>query len=169
MDINNKVIGFGGRVMGDGKPKYLNSPETKLFDKSKNLYGLNVARSSRKKEIILCEGYMDVISMHQAGFTNAVASLGTALTSGLLRSRHVPFRTGGNGTAASSGTDQRNRQHAASVRERPGSPSRIECAECTTVCTTFESENMKGNKNVCEVLPIGKVPEKPEVTGYTGI
>lgn len=87
----------------------------------------------------------------------------------LLRSRHVPFRTGGNGTAASSGTDQRNRQHAASVRERPGSPSRIECAECTTVCTTFESENMKGNKNVCEVLPIGKVPEKPEVTGYTGI
>ena len=52
MDINNKVIGFGGRVMGDGKPKYLNSPETKLFDKSKNLYGLNVARSSRKNNLI---------------------------------------------------------------------------------------------------------------------
>ena len=82
MDINNKVIGFGGRVMGDAKPKYLNSPETKLFDKSRNLYGLNFARSSRKKEIILCEGYMDVISMHQAGFTNAVAALGTAFTSG---------------------------------------------------------------------------------------
>ena len=82
MDVNNRVIGFGGRVMGDGSPKYLNSKETKLFDKSRNLYGLNFARSSRKKEIILCEGYMDVISMHQAGFTNAVAALGTAFTSG---------------------------------------------------------------------------------------
>ena len=82
MDVNNRVIGFGGRVMGDGKPKYLNSPETKIFDKSRNLYGLNIARTTRKKYLILCEGYMDVISMHQAGFTNAVASLGTALTSG---------------------------------------------------------------------------------------
>ena len=81
MDINNKVIGFGGRVMGDAKPKYLNSPETIIFDKSRNLYGLNVARTSRKKNFLVCEGYMDVISMHQAGFTNAVASLGTALTS----------------------------------------------------------------------------------------
>ena len=82
MDVNHKVIGFGGRVMGDGMPKYLNSPETMIFEKSRNLYGLNLARTSRKREIILCEGYMDVISMHQAGFTNAVASLGTALTSG---------------------------------------------------------------------------------------
>ena len=82
MDVNNRVIGFGGRVMGDGKPKYLNSPETKIFDKSRSLYGLNIARTTRKKYLILCEGYMDVISMHQAGFTNAVASLGTALTSG---------------------------------------------------------------------------------------
>ena len=82
MDVKNRVIGFGGRVMGDGKPKYLNSPETKIFDKSRNLYGLNVARTTRRKYLILCEGYMDVISMHQAGFTNAVASLGTALTSG---------------------------------------------------------------------------------------
>ena len=82
MDVNNRVIGFGGRVMGDGKPKYLNSPETRIFDKSRNLYGLNEARRSRKNYIILCEGYMDVIAMHQAGFTNAVASLGTALTSG---------------------------------------------------------------------------------------
>lgn len=81
MDVNNKVIGFGGRVMGDGKPKYLNSPETKIFDKSRNLYGLNMARVSRKRNLIVCEGYMDVISMHQAGFNNAVASLGTALTS----------------------------------------------------------------------------------------
>ena len=82
MDMNNRVIGFGGRVMGDGKPKYLNSPETKLFDKSRNLYGLNIARTSRKPNIIICEGYMDVISLHQAGFNQAVASLGTALTSG---------------------------------------------------------------------------------------
>ena len=82
MDVNNRVIGFGGRVMGEGKPKYLNSPETKIFDKSRNLYGLNVARTTRKNYLILCEGYMDVIAMHQAGFTNAVASLGTALTSG---------------------------------------------------------------------------------------
>ena len=81
-DINHRVIGFGGRVMGDGKPKYLNSPETEIFDKSRNLYGLNFARTSRKGNVILCEGYMDVIAMHQAGFTQAVASLGTAYTSG---------------------------------------------------------------------------------------
>lgn len=81
MDANHRVIGFGGRVMGDAKPKYLNSPETKIFDKSRNLYGLHLARSSRRKNLIICEGYMDVISMHQAGFNNAVASLGTALTS----------------------------------------------------------------------------------------
>ncbi|WP_461811069.1 DNA primase [Faecalimonas sp.] len=82
MDVNNRVIGFGGRVMGDGKPKYLNSPETAVFDKSRNLYGLNRARISRKPYFLICEGYMDVISLHQAGFTNAVASLGTALTAG---------------------------------------------------------------------------------------
>ena len=81
-DINHRVIGFGGRVMGDGKPKYLNSPETEIFDKSRNLYGLNFARTSRKGNVILCEGYMDVIAMHQAGFTQTVASLGTAFTSG---------------------------------------------------------------------------------------
>ncbi len=80
MDTNNRVIGFGGRVMGDGLPKYLNSPETKLFDKSRNLYGLNFARTSRKPNFLICEGYMDVIALHQAGFTNAVASLGTAFT-----------------------------------------------------------------------------------------
>ncbi len=80
LDVNNRVIGFGGRVMGDGEPKYLNSPETKVFDKSRNLYGLNFARTSREKYILVCEGYMDVIAMHQAGFTNAVASLGTAFT-----------------------------------------------------------------------------------------
>ena len=82
MDVNSRVIGFGGRVMGDAKPKYLNSPETPVFDKSRNLYGLNRARTSRKPYFLLCEGYMDVIALHQAGFTNAVASLGTALTPG---------------------------------------------------------------------------------------
>ena len=80
MDANSRVIGFGGRVMGDGEPKYLNSPETKIFEKSRNLYGLNYARTARKGYMLLCEGYMDVIALHQAGFTNAVASLGTALT-----------------------------------------------------------------------------------------
>lgn len=91
MDVNSRVIGFGGRVMGDGTPKYLNSPETKIFDKSRNLYGLNVARSARKPYLLICEGYMDVISMHQAGFTNAVASLGTAFTiqHGILIKRYV--------------------------------------------------------------------------------
>ena len=82
MDVNSRVIGFGGRVMGEGKPKYLNSPETLVFDKSRNLYGLHIARRTRKSYFLLCEGYMDVISLHQAGFTNAVASLGTAFTSG---------------------------------------------------------------------------------------
>lgn len=82
MDVNNRVVGFGGRVMGDAKPKYLNSPETKLFDKSRNLYGLNYARVSRKSNVLICEGYMDVIALHQAGFTNAVAALGTSFTSG---------------------------------------------------------------------------------------
>ncbi len=81
-DSNHRVIGFGGRVMGEGEPKYLNSPETPVFDKSRNLYGLNYARTSRKNNMILCEGYMDVIAMHQAGFTQAVASLGTSFTSG---------------------------------------------------------------------------------------
>ena len=79
-DSNHRVIGFGGRVMGEGEPKYLNSPETPVFDKRRNLYGLNFARTSRKNNFILCEGYMDVIAMHQAGFTQAVASLGTAFT-----------------------------------------------------------------------------------------
>ena len=85
MDYNNRVIGFGARVMGDAKPKYLNSPETKLFDKSRNLYGLNVAKNYGKNNLIICEGYMDVIALHQAGFHQAVASLGTSLTSGQAR------------------------------------------------------------------------------------
>ena len=106
-DINHRVIGFGGRVMSDAKPKYLNSPETPVFDKSRNLYGLNFARTSRKNHFILCEGYMDVISMHQAGFTEAVASLGTAFTSGqanILKrytdSVYLAYDSDGAGTAA---------------------------------------------------------------------
>ena len=82
MDVRSKVIAFGGRVMGEGEPKYLNSPETICFNKRKTLYGLHAAKKHKGKELILCEGYMDVISLHQAGFTNAVASLGTALTEG---------------------------------------------------------------------------------------
>ena len=82
MDVRGKVIGFGGRVMGEGEPKYLNSPEKKIFDKGRNLYGLNFARTTKKPQLLLCEGYMDVIALHQAGFDNAVASLGTAFTSG---------------------------------------------------------------------------------------
>ncbi|MBQ9032234.1 MAG: DNA primase [Parasporobacterium sp.] len=80
MDTRNRVIAFGGRVMGDGQPKYLNSPESPVFEKRKTLYGLHIARRHKGSELILCEGYMDVISLHQAGFSNAVASLGTALT-----------------------------------------------------------------------------------------
>ena len=80
MDVNQRVIGFGGRVMSDGMPKYLNSPETLIFDKSRILYGLNIAKTSRESNLLLCEGYMDVIALHSAGFTNAVAALGTAFT-----------------------------------------------------------------------------------------
>ncbi len=82
MDQYSKVIAFGGRIMGDGKPKYLNSPETEIFHKSYNLYGLHLARRTRRNYFILCEGYMDVIALHQAGFDCAVASLGTSLTPG---------------------------------------------------------------------------------------
>ena len=81
-DINGKVIAFGGRVLGDAKPKYLNTKETAVFDKSHNLFAMSIARRSKKRGIIICEGYMDVIAMHQAGFDNAVASLGTAFTIG---------------------------------------------------------------------------------------
>jgi len=75
-----ELIAFGGRIIGDGQPKYVNSPETPVYQKQRNLYALNFAKSSKMKQIIVVEGYMDVISMHQAGVTNAVASLGTALT-----------------------------------------------------------------------------------------
>jgi len=80
IDKNKRVIGFGGRVMGEGEPKYLNSIENEVFEKRKNLYGLNLALKSRSKYYLLCEGYMDVISLQKSGFEMAVASLGTALT-----------------------------------------------------------------------------------------
>ena len=79
-DINDKIIAFGGRVLGDGLPKYVNTKETEVFSKSRNLFAMNIARKSRRRGVILCEGYMDVIAQHQAGFDNAIASLGTAFT-----------------------------------------------------------------------------------------
>ena len=79
-DMRSRVIGFGGRVMGEGKPKYLNSPETEIFNKRRNMYGLHLAKRAKSPYFILCEGYMDVIAMHQAGFSQAVASLGTSFT-----------------------------------------------------------------------------------------
>ncbi len=80
IDLRGNVIAFGGRVMDDSKPKYLNSPETGIFNKRKNLFALNIAKKSKQGRIILCEGYMDTITLHQYGFDCAVASLGTALT-----------------------------------------------------------------------------------------
>ena len=82
LDINGKCIGFGGRVLGDGTPKYLNTKETDIFDKGHTLFAMYLARRSKRRGVILCEGYMDVISQHQAGFDNAIASLGTAFTYG---------------------------------------------------------------------------------------
>lgn len=79
-DVRGNVIGFSGRILGDGEPKYMNSPETPVFSKSRNLFAMNFAKKSKLGSIILCEGNVDVVSMHQAGFDNAVASLGTALT-----------------------------------------------------------------------------------------
>lgn len=81
-DTRGRIVGFGGRVLDDSKPKYLNSPETPVFNKSKTLYGLNIARQNLgpNKQVLLAEGYMDVIALHQAGFKNAVATLGTAIT-----------------------------------------------------------------------------------------
>lgn len=81
IDLRGNVIGFGGRVLDDSKPKYLNSADTPVFKKSRNLFSLNFAKQAKERTLILAEGYMDVIAMNQAGFTNAVATLGTALTS----------------------------------------------------------------------------------------
>ena len=80
IDVRGNVIGFSGRVLGDGEPKYMNSPETLVFNKSRNLFALNLAKKSKSGYIILSEGNIDVVSLHQAGFDSAVASLGTSLT-----------------------------------------------------------------------------------------
>lgn len=90
IDVRGNVIGFGGRVMDDSTPKYLNSPDTPVYNKSRNVFALNVAKKSKAGRVILTEGYMDTISLHQAGFDSAVASLGTALTEehGQLLSRY---------------------------------------------------------------------------------
>lgn len=80
IDVRGNVIGFSGRILGDGEPKYMNSPETLVFNKSRNLFGMNLAKKSKSGYIILCEGNIDVASLHQAGFDSAVASLGTSLT-----------------------------------------------------------------------------------------
>ena len=79
-DVRGNVIGFSGRILGDGEPKYMNSPETPVFNKSKNLFGMNLAKKTKLGYVILCEGNVDVVALHQAGFDNAVASLGTSLT-----------------------------------------------------------------------------------------
>lgn len=79
-DAMGKIIAFGGRVLDDSQPKYLNSPETPLYTKGRHLYGLNLAKSSSDKRLVLVEGYMDTLAMHQAGIDNAVAALGTAMT-----------------------------------------------------------------------------------------
>ena len=90
IDVRGNVIGFGGRVMDDSTPKYLNSPDTPVYNKSRNVFALNIAKTAKAGRVILTEGYMDTISLHQAGFDSAVASLGTALTEehGQLLSRY---------------------------------------------------------------------------------
>lgn len=80
IDLRGGVIGFGGRVLGDGRPKYLNSSDTLIFKKSRGLFAMNFAKATKRPQLILCEGYMDAIAIYQAGFDNAVATLGTALT-----------------------------------------------------------------------------------------
>ncbi len=107
IDVRGDVIGFGGRVMDDSTPKYLNSPDTPVYNKSRNLFALNRAKTSKAGRVILTEGYMDTISLHQAGFDSAVASLGTALTEehGQLLSRYfkeavIAYDSDGAGVAA---------------------------------------------------------------------
>ena len=80
IDNSGNIIAFGGRVLDDSKPKYLNTSDTAAFKKSKNLFALNFARTHCSEQLIVCEGYMDVIAMHAAGFENSVATLGTAIT-----------------------------------------------------------------------------------------
>ena len=91
-DIKERVIAFGGRVLDDSLPKYMNSPETPIYSKSRNIYALNFARRAKVTKLLMVEGYMDVISLHKAGIPNAIASLGTALTEqqGRLMRKYAP-------------------------------------------------------------------------------
>ncbi len=91
IDMQGEVIGFGGRVLDDSTPKYLNTPATPVFDKGENLFSMNYAKNSQMDRLVLCEGYMDVIAMNQAGFDGAIATLGTAITENQARfiSRHT--------------------------------------------------------------------------------
>lgn len=107
IDVRGNVIGFSGRILGDGEPKYMNSPETLVFSKSRNLFAINLAKKSKSGYIILSEGNIDVVSLHQAGFDSAVASLGTSLTPEQARliSRYkneviIAYDSDGAGTAA---------------------------------------------------------------------
>lgn len=85
IDVQGNVIAFGGRVLDDSKPKYLNSGETPVFKKTHNLFALNLAKQNTQKQLIICEGYMDAIALHQAGVTNTVAALGTSFTADQAR------------------------------------------------------------------------------------
>ncbi|MCD7947732.1 MAG: DNA primase [Oscillospiraceae bacterium] len=124
IDLRGDVIGFGGRVLGDEQPKYLNSPDTVIYNKSRNLFALNLARKSKQGRLILTEGYMDTIALHQAGFDCAVASLGTSLTEhhALLLARYtkevvIAYDGDGAGTSAA--------QRAIPILERTGVTVRV--------------------------------------------
>ena len=124
IDVRGNVIGFGGRVMDDSTPKYLNSPDTPVYNKSRNVFALNIAKGSKAGRVILTEGYMDTISLHQAGFDSAVASLGTALTEehGQLLSRYfkeaiIAYDGDGAGVAAA--------QRAILILEKAGLKVRV--------------------------------------------
>ena len=124
IDIRGEVIGFGGRVMDNSTPKYLNSPDTPVYNKSRNVFALNIAKKSKAGRVILTEGYMDTISLHQAGFDSAVASLGTSLTPehAQLLSRYFPeaiIAYDGDGAGVSAA------QRAIPLMERAGMKVRV--------------------------------------------
>lgn len=125
-DVSGRVIAFGGRALGDSEPKYLNSPETPAYVKGENLYGLDVAREAIRREgfAILVEGYLDLIALHQAGFENAVASLGTALTPLAGQAARALFRASRRQLRRRHRRDQRRREIARSV---PGARLRRSC------------------------------------------
>ena len=124
IDVRGSVIGFGGRVMDDSKPKYLNSPDTPVYNKSRNVFALNISKKSKAGRVILTEGYMDTIALHQAGFDYAVASLGTSLTeehaqllSKYFKEAIISYDGDGAGVAAA--------QRAIPILERAGMKVRV--------------------------------------------